>query len=53
MSRSSLLRILRVCSASTQKALQGIDYISSACAQAFEDLEDVADKLEEEGMGLT
>ena len=53
MSRSTLLRILRVCSASTQKALQGIDYISSACAQAFEDLEDVADKLGEEGMGLT
>ena len=53
MSRSTLLRILRVCSASTRKALQGIDYISSAGAQAFEDLEDVADKLGEEGMGLT
>ena len=53
MSRSTLLRILRVCSASTRKALQGIDYISSAGAQAFEDLQDVADKLGEEGMGLT
>ena len=33
--------------------MQGIDYISSAGVQAFEDLEDVADKLREEGMGLT
>ena len=35
MSRITLLRILHVCSASTRKSLQGLDYISSAGAQAF------------------
>ena len=53
MSRSTLLRILHVCSASTRKSLQGLDYISSAGAQAFEDLEEVANRLGEMGMGHT
>ena len=36
--RSTLLHILPVCHASTRKSLQGLDYTSSAGAQAFEDL---------------
>ena len=53
MSRSTLLRILRVCSASTRKSLQGLDYISLTGAQAFEDLQGIAHRLGEKGMGLT
>ena len=53
MSRSTLLRILHVCSASTRKSLQGLDYVSSAVAQAFEDLEEVAHGLGEMGIGHT
>ena len=53
MSRSTLLRILRVCSASTRKSLQGLDYVSSSGAQTFEDLQGIAHKLGEKGMGLT
>ena len=41
MSRSTLLRILHVCSASTRKSLQGFDYVSCSGAQAFEDLVNV------------
>jgi len=44
LSRSTLLRVLQVCPASTRKSLQGIDYISSAGAQAFDNLESVAEK---------
>ena len=53
MSHSTLLRILRVCSASTRKSLQGLDCISSTGAQAFEDLQGIAHTLGEKGMGLT
>ena len=53
MSRSTLLQILRICSASTRKSLQGLDYISSSGAQAFEDLQGIAHMLGEKGMGLT
>ena len=53
MSRSTLLRILRVCSASTRKSLQGLDYIISSGAPAFEDLQGIAHTLGEKGMGLT
>ena len=35
LSRRTQLNILSVCSASTKKSLQGLDYISSAGAQAF------------------
>ena len=38
LSRSSLLRILDVCSASVRKALQGLDYITASGAKAFEEL---------------
>ena len=53
MSRSTLLRILHVCSASTRKSLQGLDYVSCSGAQAFEDLENVARQLGKNGMCLT
>ena len=46
LSRSTLLRILAVCPASVRKTLQGLDYVSSAGAQIFEDLETRVDVLE-------
>lgn len=52
LSRSTLLRILSVCPASTRKSLQGLDYVSSAGAQAFEDLADVIEKLGDAGQGM-
>ncbi|CAB4024306.1 Hypothetical predicted protein, partial [Paramuricea clavata] len=44
-SHSSLSRILNVCTASTRKSLQGLDYFSAEGAKAFDDLVEVADKL--------
>ncbi|KAK3750455.1 hypothetical protein QZH41_008694, partial [Actinostola sp. cb2023] len=52
LSRSTLLRILTVCSASVRKSLQGLDYVSSAGAQAFEDLFDVVERLGDAGKGM-
>ena len=52
LGRSTLLRILSVCSASVRKSLQGLDYISSAGAQAFDDLSVVVDHLGDEFMGM-
>ena len=52
-SHRTLLNILSVCAASTRKSLQGLDYISSAGAQAFEDLIDVAKHLGDHIMGMT
>ena len=51
LSRSTLLRILSVCSASTRKSLQGLDYISSSGADAFEELLRVVEKLADAGQG--
>jgi len=45
MSRSTLCRILKVCSASTRKSLQGLDYVSSEGSKAFDDLADIVDKI--------
>ena len=45
----SLSRILDVCSASKQKSLQGLDNVTSAGAQAFENLVDVVQALGEDG----
>ena len=47
------LRILHVCSASTRKSFQGLDYVSCSGVQAFEDLVNVVHQLGENGMGLT
>ncbi len=52
LSRSSLLRILNVCAASTHKSFQGLDYISSASAEAFDDLCGVAKTLGDVGQGM-
>ena len=53
LSRRTLLRILSVCSASTRKSLQGLDYVSSAGSQAFDDLSHVVDRLGDTLMGMT
>ena len=45
MSRSSLARILSVCSASTRKSLQGLDTFSALGAKSFDDLEELVEKL--------
>ena len=50
--RSTLLRILSVCSASVRTSLQGLDYISPEGAQAFDDLSVVIDQLGDEFMGM-
>ena len=52
LSRSTLLRILAVCPASTRKSLQGLDYISSAGAQAFADLIDIVERLGDVRQGM-
>ena len=45
LSRRTLFNRLSVCAASTKKSSQGLDYISSAGAQAFEDLINVGERL--------
>lgn len=52
LSRSTLLRILTVCPASTCKSLQGLDYVTSAGGQAFEDLADVVERLGDSGQRM-
>ena len=53
MSRSTLLKVRSVCSASTRKSLQGLDYVSTAGAKAFDEQE-VIDKLGDNyGKGFT
>ena len=53
LSRRTLLRIPTVCSASLRKSLQGLDYISSAGGQAFDDIADVVNRLGDKFMGMT
>ena len=53
LSRRSLLRILDVCSASVRRSLQGLDYISCAGSQGFDDLCDVVNRLGDSFMGIT
>ena len=53
LSRRRLLNILSVCSASVRKSLQGLDYVSSNGAQAFDDLCDVAERLGDYFMGVS
>ena len=54
ISRSALRKVLSVCSASTRKSLQGLDYTSAAGAKAFDELEKVVDKLGDDfGKGFT
>ena len=53
LSRRSLLRSLDVCSASVWKSLQGLDYFTASGSKAFDELENVADRLGELGMGMS
>ena len=53
LSRRTLLNILSVCSASARKSLQGLDYVSSNGAQAFDDLCGVAQRLGDDFMGMS
>ena len=54
MGRSTLLRILNVCSASVRNSLQGLDYFTAQGSKAFDDLENVVDRLGDDcGMGLS
>jgi hypothetical protein len=52
LNRSTLLRILNICAASTRKSLQGLDYITSAGTEAFDDLCDVVETLGDLGQGM-
>ena len=45
--RSTLHAVLNVCSASVRNSLRGLDYFTVQGAKAFDDLEDVVDKLAE------
>lgn len=54
MGRSTLYKVLHVCSASVRKSLQGLDYVSAEGAKAFEELELAAEKLGDNcGLGLS
>ena len=54
MSRSTLCRIMKVCSATVRKSLQGLDYVAADGAQAFDDLVEVVQKLGSDfGKGLS
>lgn len=44
-SRSTLHRVLKVCSASVRKSLQGLDYFSASGAEGFDNLEKIVLKL--------
>ena len=44
-SERTLFRILEVCSASIQKSLHGLDYITTESVQGFECLENITDTL--------
>ena len=46
----TLLRLLEVCTASTRKSLQGLDNYTADGSEAFENLEEVIDKLYDAGM---
>ena len=54
MSRSTLCRILNVCSPSVRKSLQGLNNFSAEGAKAFEEMQEIIEKLGDEcGKGLT
>ena len=45
MSRTTLCRVLNVCSASVRKSLHGLDYFSADGAKAFDDIQAIVEKL--------
>ena len=52
LSRATLLRIISTCAASVRTSVQGLDYVSSAGAEAFDDLCDVVETLGDVGQGM-
>lgn len=54
MGRSTLYRVLHVCSASVRRSLHGLDYVGAQGAKAFKELELAAEKLGDDcGLGLS
>lgn len=53
MRRSTLYRILDVCSASVRKSLQGLDYFVAQGAKAFKTWRKLSIALENYGLGLS
>ena len=52
LSHATLLRILSKCAASVRTSVQGLDYVSAAGAEAFDDLCDVVETLGDVGQGI-
>lgn len=52
LSRATLLRILSTCAASVRTSIQGLDYVSSAGAEALNNLCDVVETLGDVGQGM-
>ena len=52
LSRTTLLWILSKCAASVWTLVQGLDYVSSAGAEAFDNLCDVVETLGDLGKGM-
>ena len=52
LSRATLLRILSKCAASVPTSVQGVDYVSAAGAEAFDNLCDVVETLGDVGKGM-
>ena len=53
LSRTTLPRILNVCAVSVCTSLEGIDYVSSAGVEAFHELCNIVETLEDAGQGMT
>lgn len=52
--RSTLCRILKVCSASVRKSLQGLDYFSATGAKSIDDLQEIVEKIGDDyGKGIS
>ena len=52
LSRATLLRILSKCTASVRTSVHVLNYVSAAGAEAFDDLCDVVETLEDVGQGI-
>ena len=52
LSCATLLQILSKCAASIRTSVQGLDYVSAAGAEAFDDLCDVVETLGDVGQGM-
>ena len=52
LSRATLLQILSKCAASVRTSVQGLDYVSAAGVEAFDDLCDVVETLGDVGQGM-